>query len=104
MRRYIIIVAIAVVVLGIGVVLYLVFKNDGGVVVAPEGSANFPVAVQETFPAEEQTSASSSPINMPIAVTARLVKISDGPIVAGGGVANRGGNGSSSPEVAGNFF
>ncbi|MBI4065956.1 hypothetical protein HY412_02075 [Candidatus Kaiserbacteria bacterium] len=106
MRRTLIIGAIGVVVIGLGMAVYFIFfAGSAGVTVAPSGSASLPVAGQGTSPTgEEQTSASSSPINMPVAVSARLVKISDGPVVPGEVVVNRTGSASTSQETAVNFI
>ncbi len=104
MRRYLIIAALAIVVLGAGVVAYFYFfANAPGVTVAPGAGANLPTAGQETTPASAgQAPASSVSLSAPspVVVSARLVKISAGPVVPGEAVVDiPAQNASSSPDT-----
>lgn len=105
MRRYLIIAAIVIVVLGLGAAVYFMFFSGApGVAVAPEGSTGLPTAGQGT-PNTGTTGASSISAGTPVAVSARLVKISAGPVVPGEAVVNRKAvNASSSPETAVNYI
>lgn len=100
MRRYLIIAAIVMVLAGVGAAVYFIFfTGSAGVAVAPEG-AGLPMAGQGA-PGTETTGASNAPASAPIAVSARLVKISAGPVVPGVAVVNnKAASASSSPEVA----
>lgn len=102
MRRLLILIAIIIVLLGVGAVAYFYFSaNSAGVVVAPPANDGLPLAGQTTPVSEEKTPSSSSVGNIPIIVTARLVKISPGPVVPGEAVIDiKAANASSSPEVA----
>ncbi|MFH1178197.1 MAG: hypothetical protein V1711_00515 [bacterium] len=99
MRRILLIVAIVIVLLGIGAFVYFYFfANSASITVAPTGNTELPIVEQgieitgTTIPMVTDT---------PTLVTARLVKISAGPIVAGEVVVNvPAENASSSPEVA----
>lgn len=100
MRRYLIIAAIVMVLAGVVAAVYFIFfTGSAGVAVAPEG-AGLPMAGQGA-PGTETTGASNAPASAPIAVSARLVKISAGPVVPGVAVVNnKAASASSSPEVA----
>lgn len=102
MRRTLIIGAVVIVLAGIGVGAYFYFfSGSPGVAVAPAGSTILPVAGQNT-PTTTQT---PSPVAEPVAVSARLVKISAGPVVPGEVVINKKVvNASSSPETTVNFI
>ncbi len=101
MRRTLIILAIAVLVLGLGAGAYFFFAGTARVTVAPAGSVSFPVAGQEAPSAGAATGTSSAPINSPVTVSARLVKISAGPVVPGEAVVDlKAANASSTPDVA----
>ncbi len=97
MRRYIIIAAIVIAVLGIGTAAYFYFFAGPAVTVAPTGDTSLPVAGQETSVTGE-TRTTTAPVNAPVSVSARLVKISAGPVVPGAAVANnKAANATSSP-------
>ena len=101
MRRSFIIAAIVIVLAGIGVFAYFYFfSSRADLTVAPEGSAGFPVAGQGAlFP--DGSSAPAGAATAPVAVSARLVKISSGPVVPGIVAANLPApNASSSPGVS----
>lgn len=103
MRRTLIIAAAVIVVLGAAVVTYFyLFPESPGVEVTPGGST-LPVAGQGTFPVGMDGTGDQNGADVPsspTAVTARLVKISAGPVVFGEVVTDsRAANASSSPEV-----
>jgi len=82
MRRTLIIAIIAIAIIGIGLFVYFYFfANKAGVTVAP-GNITLPMAGQGTTGNEFGTT------SVPIPVTARLVKISVGPVVPGEIVTN----------------
>lgn len=103
MRRTIIITAIVIVLAGIGLFVYFYFFADRtGVVVAP-GNVSFPMAGQETT--TSTIGGFMATTTVPISITAKLVKISAGPIVPGEVVVNIPAiNASSSPEIAVKFI
>ena len=109
MRRNLIIAAIALlIVIGLAVAAYVYFSRTTSVTVAPAGSASLPVAGQK-MPSAGTTSvvsdASQTISGAPIMVSARLVKISAGPVVPGVAVIDRkAANASSSPEVIVNYI
>lgn len=103
MRRTLIIAAAVIVVLGVAVVSYFyLFPKSPGIEVSPGGST-LPVAGQGTFPVGTEGTGSGNDGDVPTsptAVTARLVKISTGPVVFGEVVSDsKAINASSSPEV-----
>ncbi|MCR4276135.1 MAG: hypothetical protein NUV90_01995 [Candidatus Parcubacteria bacterium] len=108
MRRTLIIIAIVIVLAGLGVVAYFYFfQGTAGITTAPSPttSTNLPTAGQGTPPAGETTATGAIPTTTtaPSAatpVTARLVKISAGPVVPGEAVVNHVANASSSPPEA----
>jgi len=90
MRRTLLIVLIALVLIGIGIFVYFYFfANKAGVTVAP---GNLPVAGSGSTGA----GGLATTTNRATLVTARLVKISAGPVVPGAVVVNA----SSSPETS----
>ncbi len=101
MRRTLTITAIVIVAVGLGVWVYFSFFVDSAdIIVAPGGSATLPVAGQGTFPTEETVGATTTPTNAPTVVSARLIKISAGPVVPGVAVTNSAAaSASSSPET-----
>jgi len=105
MQKKIIIAITVLVLIGIGVFVYLYFfANTAGVAVAPAGSVSLPVAGKGTTGAETG-SGSLATANAPVPVTARLIKISSGPVVPGEVVINIPAvNASSSPETAINYI
>lgn len=99
MRRALIIIATIIVLAGLGIAAYFYFLADtAGVVVAPAGSANLPVAGQGTPPSVEEFGTTTVTTNTPLTPPPRLVKISAGPVVPGEVVVNKGGGGSA-PET-----
>ncbi len=105
-RKYLIIVTIVGVIILIGVTVYFIFSaSSAGVTVAPGGDASLPVAGRgESAGGEQSTSTPSGPVGTPIAVSARLVKISSGPVVQGEAVVNKIATASSSAETIVNFI
>lgn len=102
MRRYFIIAAIVIVLLGAGVLAYFYFlTNAPGVTVAPSGSAGLPLAGQQGAPSTNTGTNIPSPSpSAPAAVSARLVQVSTGPVVPGEVVVDtKAQNASSSPEA-----
>jgi len=107
MRRALIIIAIILVLLGIGVATYfLFFARTAGIVVAPTGRVSLPVAGQQEVPDIGIVNTSSTtPVIAPVPVSARLVKISAGPVVLGEVLVDiPAKNASSSPDVAINYI
>lgn len=107
MRRYLTIAAIVIILVGLGVAVYFYFfKTSTGVTVTPPGSVSFPVAggVTGTLGTDSEqtgTIATASPVE----ISARLVKISAGPVVPGEAVVDmKAKNASSSPEVSVNYI
>lgn len=107
MRQKIIIVATVIVLIGIGIFVYFYFfANTSGITTAPGGSVSFPVAGQINGQGviAGQPSATSAG-GAPVPVTARLIKISSGPVVPGEVVINIPAvNASSSPETVVNYI
>lgn len=106
MRRTLIIIATVIVLLGVGVAVYFYFfSKDPGVAVAPNGSTSLPVAGQNTpLPGETDTLPTDS-LEAPAPVSARLVKISAGPVALGEAVITiPAKDASSTPEVAVNYI
>jgi hypothetical protein len=112
MKRTLIITAIVIVLAGLGVVAYFYFfQGTAGITTAPSPttSANLPVAGQGTPPAGETAAPGEAPTatseapGVATPVTARLVKISAGPVVPGEVVVSRAANASSSPEATVSF-
>lgn len=97
MRRYLIIGAVVIVLLGLGVVTYFYFFNGAPkIAVTPTGSSSLPVA-GEGAPIPNTTPTTTSPATT---VSSRLVQISKGPVVLGEVVVNKKPvSASSSPEV-----
>ncbi|OYV27177.1 MAG: hypothetical protein B7W98_02325, partial [Parcubacteria group bacterium 20-58-5] len=113
MQRALIIAAAALVLLGLGVGAYFFFfTGSASVTVAPAGSATLPSAGQTSTPSAGSPSApslalpsSSSSSASPVAVSARLVKISAGPVVPGEAVVDQSAaTASSTPGVAVNYI
>jgi len=112
MQRTLIIVAIVIVLAGLGVVAYFYFfPGTAGITTAPSPtSTSLPTAGQETPPAGETSGTGASPATTETTapgaatpVTARLVKISAGPVVPGEAVISHAANASSSPEAVVSF-
>ena len=100
MRRALLVIAIVVVLLGGGVWAYFsFFASAPGIAVAPAGSATLPSAGQTNAPGTAFATAAAT--SSPTPVSARLVKISAGPVVPGEAVVDLpAANASSSPDVA----
>lgn len=109
MRRTLIISAGVIVVLGLGVAAYFYFfPGTASVTTSPgTGSTGLPTAGPATGSTAGQgtseTPGTPSP-GSPVPVTARLVKISAGPVVPGEAVLSRKGTASTSPETVVNFI
>lgn len=100
MQRYLIIIAVVVVLAGVGVVGYFYFfGNTAGVVVAPEGSVSLPAAGQGAPPVVEETVPATGGTDTKATIPARLAKISAGPVVPGAVLVSRAATASSSQEV-----
>lgn len=100
MRRTLIIAAVVLALLGIGAVVYFYFFAPSAVTVTVPVGGALPIA-RESAQAPEETPAATTPGGAPVPVSARLVKISSGPVVPGEAVVNvKAANASSSPEVA----
>lgn len=111
MNRKIIISVVAFVLVGIGATVYFyIATSSASIEVAPLGDTSFPVAGQGGTPGAGGAtgiggSASDGSPNAPIAVSARLVQISAGPVVPGAMVADmKAKSASSTPEVAVNYI
>ena len=104
MRRAFIITAIVIVLAGVGAAGYFYFFNQADIAVAPDGSSNLPVAGEGSPLPGETTSVPGLSPSSPVPVSARLVKISAGPVVPGAVAVNKPGNASTSPEVAVSFI
>ena len=103
MRRTLIIVAIVIVLLGAGVAAYFYFfARTPSIVVTPGTSGGFPSAGQETVPTG--TGSTGTP-SSPTAVSAKLVRISSGPVVPGEALIDiKPSNATSSPDVSVNYI
>lgn len=104
MPRILIISVAVLVALGLGVGIYFIFFTSApGVSVAPIGSTSLPTVGQASTQAVTtgaSTRAPNAPTGTPVVVSARLVQISTGPVVAGEAVVNKKpANASSTPEV-----
>lgn len=106
MRRTLIIAVIVITLLGIGVGVYFYFfANTPKVTVAPPGGGGLPIAGQGTTPSAGETPGTGTSTDAPVPISARLVRISEGPVVPGEAVVDsRAVNASSSPEVAVNYI
>ena len=107
MRRVLTVLAIIIVLLGGGAVAYFYFfAEKAAIIVAPSGSTSLPSAEEapQATDAGVMTDATVSP-SIPTPTPVRLIKISAGPVVAGGGVVNKkAAKASSSPDVAVSFI
>ncbi len=102
MRRTLTIVSTIIVLVGIGTGVYFYFfANTTGVTIAPPEGGGLPIAGQGTMPITGNTPDTEAPVGAPVSVSARLVKISPGPVALGAVVIDhKAVNASSSPEVA----
>ena len=105
MRRLLIIAAVAILLLGLGIIAYFYFFAGGSAgveVTVPSSNVRLPSAEQGTAPATGTTAGGggtqNEPTNAPVAVSARLVKISAGPVVPGAAVVSKTRNASSTPS------
>ena len=100
MRRTLIITIIVLALLGIGAAVYFYIFASSGVIVTPPLGGGLPIA-GESAQIPEGAGVANAPSGAPVSVSARLVKISAGPVVPGEAVVNiKAANASSSPEVA----
>lgn len=114
MRRNLIIAAVALLlIVGLSVAAYVYFSSGTRVAVAPKGGASLPVAGQKTGGGGTTAGGDTTGGGAPVVVSARLVKISAGPVVPGMAVIDRkAASASSSPpstslgtgEVAVNYI
>lgn len=113
MRRTLIIIAIVIVLAGAGAGAYFYFASRApSVSVAPEGSTSLPVVSGTTGSSgtgagdagTTTTSPSTGTTGSPTAVSARLVKISSGPVVPGEIVSDKKATASSSVEATINYI
>ena len=106
MRRILTITLIVLVLAGAGVAAYVYFfMGSSGVAVAPNGSTSLPVAGEGTTPGSDTNTPPSEAIGTPSPVSARLVKISVGPVVPGEVLtATSVKNASSTPDTAVNYI
>lgn len=104
MQRTLTFVAAMIVALGVGVALYFYFFNrTPGVTVAPTVNTSFSTAGPATTTADAGALPPSIPDSSTI-VTARLVKITAGPVVPGVAVIDQKATASSSSDVAVNYI
>lgn len=103
MRRTLIIVTIVTVFLGVGAGVYFYFfanTTDVTTITPPEGGG-LPIAGQGTQSIEGEPVGTGTPNGTSVSVSARLVKISPGPVALGAVVVDhKAANASSSPEVS----
>jgi hypothetical protein len=99
MKRTFIIIATLIALIGIGVAIYFtLFNKNPGVVVTPSSDTTLPTSGDTTQTTDTSTTDTISP--SPTPVSARLVKISAGPVVPGEVVVDkRAESASSSPDV-----
>lgn len=103
MQRYFIITAIIVTVLVAGTAAYFyIFAGPADISVAPTENVNLPISGARTPNAGDTgTTTAANPVESPKIISARLIKISAGPVVPGEAVVNiKAVNASSSPDVA----
>lgn len=87
-RTYIIAVVALLLIVGLGVAAYVYFSSGTRVEVAPKGGAGLPVAGQKAA-GSGATAGGGTAGGAPVVVSARLVKISGGPVVPGMAVIDR---------------
>ena len=105
MRRVFTILALVIVLGGIAVAGYFYFfGNTASVVVAPSGDVTLPDAGVAPQTPGEPTATTTIPTSSPTSVSARLVKISSGPIVPGMVVNRRAATASSSVQTLISFI
>ena len=107
MRRTLFISSVVIVLLGLGVAAYFSFftGSAGVAVTTPGGDTTLPTAGRAGTPSTGTTGATgSSSAGSPVAVSARLVKLSSGPVVPGEGIVSKPATASSSPETTVKFI
>jgi len=104
MRRNIIIAAIVLVVLGI--IAYLYFFTGGATITTAPGATTttLPVAEQTATPPSGETGAPVLSPGVPLVVSARLIKISSGPVALGEVVVSKAATASSSAQTTVSFI
>lgn len=91
----------ALVIVGLGVAAYFYFFSGARVSVAPEGGVGLPVAERSAAGGGAAAGKDANGTPAPVTISARLVKVSTGPVVPGVSVVNRGAaSASSSPFSA----
>lgn len=105
MRRTLIIIAIVIVLTGIGIGTLYVFMRSSRVSITPNEGTNFPAAGQETPNTGVVANIPSVSTAAAETISTRLVEISTGPVVPGEAVIDTpAANASSSPDVAINYI
>ncbi len=106
MRRTLILIAVVIVLTGIGISMYLYFfMRSPHVSITPNVLTNFPAAGQGVLNTGVATNMPSTATGAAETVSARLVEISAGPVVPGETVIDiPAANASSSPDVAVNYI
>ena len=101
MRRTLLIVSAVILLIGGGVAAYFYIMTSPKITVAPPGGTSLPVAGQQQVSSGTTTTPLINSVpSAPVAVSARLVQISTGPIVPGEELVTlKALNASSSPEV-----
>ena len=98
MRRYLIIGAVVILLIGIGVAVYFFFFAKKPAVTTTPG-AGLPIAGQGTPQAGTPKGGAITPPNTPATISPRLIQISVGPVALGAVVVSKGGNASTSAET-----
>ena len=106
MRRPLIIIAAIVLIVGGGIAAYFYFfTGSPGITVAPAGSVSLPTAGQGAVPTLGQAPTSGIAAGLPVSISARLIRISAGPVVPGEAVVNiPAKDASSTPETKISFI
>ena len=99
MNRPITIIASVVVLLGIGVFVYFFFFTGSPAVDVGQQGGGLPLAGQGTLPTDT-SGTSGSDTDAPEAVTAKLVKITDGPAVPGFAITSKPASASSTTQTS----
>jgi hypothetical protein len=101
MQRTFIIIAIVIVLVGAGVAAYFTYfsKSPGVTITPPSGSTSLPSAGGATDLPSTTTGTDASTVQSPTPVSARLMKISAGPVVPGEVIVDSKGTASSSAET-----
>lgn len=96
MRRYLLIAAVVMLLVGIGVAIYFIFFAKPSVTTTP---GTLPIAGQGTPQTGTGGGGSAASPNTPTAVSPRLIQISVGPVALGEAVTSKAESASSSPET-----